>query len=627
MNVQRETIAVPAADSPAGKRVLSIFQLLEAASPTAIALMAPDRRPLTYRALLDHVAATVRSLRQLGIGRQDRVALVLPNGPEMAAAFLATASAATCAPLNPAYQAQEFEFYLSDLQVKALIILSGDDSSARAVAQKLKIPVIELARDAGAEAGLFDLSGEAVASASSDEVAVPEDIALILHTSGTTSKPKMVPLSHANLCSSASHIRRTLNLSEKDRCLNVMPLFHIHGLIGALLSSLSAGASVICSPGFLAPHFLEWLREFHPSWYTAVPTMHQAILSRVPQTGLNHTLRLIRSSSAALAPSVMAELEKAFGVPVIESYGMTEAAHQMASNPLPPRDRKPGSVGLAAGPDVAIMGESGDLLEAGKTGEVVIRGPNITSGYQNNLEANQSAFRNEWFRTGDQGYLDREGYLFLTGRLKEMINRGGEKISPREIDEVLLEHPAIAQALAFAIPDSKLGEEIGAAIVLRAEASATDKEIRAFAAEKLAHFKVPRRVVILKEIPKGPTGKLQRIGLAEKLGIESAEVEGPKAEFVAPRTPTEKTIAEIWGSVLGQALVGVNDHFLQSGGDSILATQLVVRIRETLKAELSVIMVFETPTVAGLAAAIDKIQNIQEYSDDSQAEWHLLEEA
>jgi acyl-CoA synthetase (AMP-forming)/AMP-acid ligase II len=306
-----------------------------------------------------------------------------------------------------------------------------------------------------------------------------------------------------------------------------MPLFHIHGLVAAVSASLAAGASIWCAPGFDALRFFGWLEAARPTWYTAVPTMHQAILSRAArnaETLGRVKLRLIRSSSASLPPQVMVALSETFGCPVIESYGMTEAAHQMASNPLPPRAQKPGSVGVAAGPELRVAHEIEDrLLPMDATGEVVISGPNVTPGYEANPEANAKAFfeaeGKRWFRTGDQGAFDAEGYLDLTGRLKEIINRGGEKVSPLEVDAVLMDHPAVAQVVTFALPHAKLGEEVAAAVVLREGASATDREIRDFAAGRLADFKVPRKVVILEEIPKGATGKLQRIGLAEKLGL------------------------------------------------------------------------------------------------------------
>jgi len=503
----------------------STHELLERGAASACAISAPERPDCTFGELCAQVDRTVRALNALGIGRNDPVAIVLPNGPEMASAFVAVATAATSAPLNPAYRADEFDFYLTDLEAKLLVVAAGVETPARDVAARRGIPVAELVVDPLKPAGTFDLSGAARSGpAARGGTAGPDDVALVLHTSGTTSQPKIVPLTQRNVCASAANVAASIALEAADRCLNVMPLFHIHGLIAAVLASLHAGASIYCTPGFNALRFYAWLDHASPTWYTAVPTMHQAILERAGRNAeavSRARLRLVRSSSASLPPQVMASLEETFGAPVIEAYGMTEAAHQMASNPLPPRPRKPGSVGVAAGPDVAIMDEAGNLLATGATGEVVIRGANVTAGYRNNLDANATAFSSGWFRTGDQGVMDEDGYLRLTGRLKEIINRGGEKISPREVDEILLDHPDVRQAVTFAVPHPKLGEDVAAAVVLRDGASVTERQIREFVAERLADFKVPRRIVVLDEIPKGPTGKLQRIGLAEKLGLTS----------------------------------------------------------------------------------------------------------
>ena len=498
-----------------------IHALLERGGRDDIAIAAPERDPLTYGGLRDQVGRTGDALARAGIGPGDRVAIVLRNGPEMATAFLGTAAHATAAPLNPAYRVDEFAFYLEDLRAKALILEEGAESPAIEAAARVGVSIVGLTPQPSAGAGCFGLdipSGTAKRGNGDDA----DDAALVLHTSGTTSRPKIVPLTGANLCASARNIAEWISLGPGDRCLNIMPLFHIHGLMAGVMASLHAGACVICTPGFNALRVFAWLDEVAPTWLTAVPTMHQAILARAPRNKeiiACRRLRLLRSSSSSLPAPVMGELEATFDAPVLESYGMTEASHQMTSNPMPPAERRPGGVGIAAGPEVAIMDKAGTLLASGATGEVVIRGPNVSHGYENNPEANTAAFANGWFRTGDQGVIDKAGYLTLTGRLKEIINRGGEKIAPREVDDVLMTHPAVAQAVAFAVPHPKLGEDVAAVIVLREGAEAGERELRAFAADSLADFKVPRTILFRAEIPKGATGKLQRIGLAEKLGI------------------------------------------------------------------------------------------------------------
>lgn len=596
------------ADTPApGLAIRNLIEKPAKLMPDSLALLAPGRPAMSYAQLSAQVDRASAELRAAGIDSGDRVATVLSNGPEAATTFLSIAAIGACAPLNPAYREAEFEFYLSDLAPKAIIIEEDSSTPAAAVAQSLGIRVLKLHRHLEEPAGTFDMgqsppAGTAIGRAQP----APGDVALVLHTSGTTSRPKQVPLSNANLCHSAANIAGTFELTATDRCLNVMPLFHIHGLAAAVLASLGAGASVVCTPGFYAPQILGWIGEFQPTWYTAVPTMHQSILARAGGNRQKNSLRFIRSCSAPLPPQVMEDLERVFGVPVLESYGMTEAAHQMASNPLPPARRKPGSVGRAAGPEVAIMDDAGQFVRAGSTGEIVIRGPNVMSGYAANPEANRSAFADGWFRTGDLGYLDEEAYLYISGRTKEIINRGGEKISPREIDEAFLRHPAVAQALAFAIPDPKLGEEPAAAVVLKPGASVTKAELREFVSGRLADFKVPRTVLLLDDIPKGPTGKPQRIGLAAKLGLDGPrETVSIRAAYVPPRTPSERLVAGLWSQVLGHAQAGACDNFFDRGGDSLLAAQLLARMTQTAGNAPSILRLFEEPTVEALAAWLD----------------------
>ena len=498
---------------------MTLRSMLSIGADDAIALTAPGRPPLTYAGLREHCDRIARQLAGHGLSHSDRVAIVLPNGPEMASAFLSVASVMSAAPLNPAYKQAEYAFYLEDLAPKLVIVAAGSTNPVREAATALGIQIVEADVPDGAPAGVFSLfDNETDIAPATDDYE-----ALVLHTSGTTSRPKVVPLLQRNIAASARNIAASLELSSADHCLNIMPLFHIHGLIAVLTTSMSQGASVCCSDGFNALKFLDQAREEAITWYSGVPTMHQTILLRAKrQAGIAEDLglRLIRSSSASLPPAVFEELNDVFGCPVIEAYGMTEAAHQMTSNPLANGKQKAGCVGIVTSPDVCIMDSGGNQLDGDVEGEVCIRGDNVTPGYENNPSANETSFTNGWFRTGDQGFFDADGYLKITGRLKEIINRGGEKISPLEVDNVLMEHPDIQQVVTFAVADRMLGEDIGAAVVLRDGAEMDASDLRAYAETHLAKFKIPKHVRFLDEIPKGATGKLQRVGLAAKLGLE-----------------------------------------------------------------------------------------------------------
>lgn len=555
---------------------------------------------LSHRELLAQVAATVQALKDLGIGRGDRVAIAFPPGPDLAVAFLAAAAGATAAPLNPVGFEAEFDFQLRDLSARALILPQSSDSPARAAAEQLGVAVVELIPlDEGC--GILGFSDVTPSAEAILGFAEPDDVALMLYTSGTTSRPKKVPLSHANLCVSARNVAAAVQLQADDISLTAMPLFHVHGLM-CVLAALGAGGSCACIRSFQPDQFPRWLETWKPTWLSAAPTLLQALLDFARELSVPaSSLRFIRSSSARLPPPVMAGLEKLFGVPVIESYGMTEAAHQIASNPLPPRARKPGSVGFPAGPQVAILDELGAPRESGYVGEVAVMGPSVTRGYENNPAANASAYSAGWFRTGDHGYFDEEGYLFITGRLKELINRGGEKIAPREIDEALLAHPAVRQTVSFAVPHPSLGEDIAAAVALQANASCSEAELRAFLLDRLPAFKVPSRVVLVDDVPKGPTGKIQRIGMADRLAqILSVAYEVPVSDM-------EKRVAETIGEVLGRERVGREDNFFALGGDSLRATQVLSRLKQSLELELPLSLLFRLPTPALLGARLDEL--------------------
>lgn len=538
--------------------------------------------------------------------------MVLPNGPELASAFLGLAAGATAAPLNPACPDSDFRYFLSDLGAKALLVERNRKTSAVAVAMSMGIPVLELARNTDDPAGTFSIAGTPVGPAKTDGFAGADQIALILHTSGTTARPKMVPLSHRNLVASAGHIVQTLKLSPEDRGLNIMPLFHIHGLVASILSSVAAGASVFCTPGFNVLEFFRWLLEARPTWYTAVPTMHQAVLTQAErnQAILDQThIRFIRSSSAALPPAVLRRLEQVFRTPVIESYGMTEAAHQMASNPLPPGVRKPGTVGPAAGPEIAIMDVNCRICPTGVAGEIVIRGSNVLTGYANNPEANAAAFTDGWFHTGDQGVLDDDGYLTITGRIKEIINRGGQKFSLREIDDALMESPDVSAAAAFPFTHPTLGEEIAAVVVSRRGAMLTEEEVIRFLHRRLAAYKVPRRILFADDIPKGATGKIQRFELATAFGLTERVGALRASRHQDDRTPTqlEARLKVLWEKALGLTkTVGLDENFSLLGGDSLQAVELLTLVKQELGYSLPQSVLIEHGTVAGMAAFMEK---------------------
>lgn len=477
---------------------------------------------ITYGRLRSQVDSLASELLNLGLGHGDRIAIALPNGLEMIASFFAAAAVGTAAPLNLAYKREEFRFYLDDTKARSLIVPrdGGDEAKAAATDKMLMLITADIDGE-----GVVRLSAAGSAGPERTPSAPPpDDVALVLHTSGTTSRPKRVPLSHENLLVSARNVADTYRLAPEDVSFCVMPLFHVHGLVASTLAAFLTGGTVVIAPRFNALSFWPTVKEHRVTWYSAVPTIHQLLLTRSREgsrpAGAEH-LRFIRSCSAALPPTMMAELEDRFRVPVLEAYGMTEAAHQMSSNPLPPGLRKPGSVGRGTAVDIAILDEQGRQMEPGASGEVAIKGANVFHGYEDNPEANSVSFTNGWFRTGDQGYFADDGYLVLAGRIKEMINYGGEKISPREIDEVLLAHPAVAEAVCFGMPDRVYGERVAAAVVLHGQVGEAD--LIAHCRSLVADFKCPKAVFIVESIPRGATGKIQRRTLASAIaGIDEA---------------------------------------------------------------------------------------------------------
>jgi acyl-CoA synthetase (AMP-forming)/AMP-acid ligase II len=494
------------------ENVKTLWQLLGTAPASRTALIVPESDlRISYGTLREQVSIAAALFASAGIKTGDRIAMALPNGVPAIVGFLAATIAGTAAPLNPAYRREEFDFYLQDTAAKLLIVPPDAGMEAREAAAGRNIPVVTVAMDSSGKLTFSDLSRKVSA-----DMPDPDRVALVLHTSGTTGRPKRVPLMHRNLAISAANVARTYALTAEDVSLCVMPLFHVHGLVASVLSTFLTGGAVVVPDKFSPFNFWRSVQDYRASWYSAVPTIHQVLLARAERSGERpagaENLRFIRSCSSALAADTMKRMEASFGVPVLQAYGMTEAAHQMASNPLPPSERKPASVGVGTGLEISIVDEAGNHLKIGEAGEVVIKGPNVMAGYENNPEANAKSFTNGWFRTGDQGVLDEAGYLRLVGRLKEMINRGGEKISPIEIDELLLSHRAVAEAVSFGVEHPSWGEEVAAAVVLREPVA--ESELIAHCKSHMAEYKCPKKIHVVDAIPRTATGKIQRAAVA-----------------------------------------------------------------------------------------------------------------
>jgi len=572
--------------------VLELLALQARTRGSAPAILALHQPHLGYRALSERVEVAGAELADMGLGRGNRIALALGNGPDTAVATLAAMSWSACAPLNPALGNDAGAAILSQLRIDALIAAEGDESPLVAAARALGLIVVRLRRIAQEAAGTFVLRGESTRAATTSCAPRSDDLALVMQTSGTTSKAKIVPLNHALVLATA----RQVGLVTDDRVLSVRPLFTKGALGIDLFAPVVAGASTVITPGFNASDFVGWLDEFRPTFYSASPAIHAAILEAVQQRkpAPPCSLRYVRSSSSALPRTIHCGLEAALGVPVIEGYGMTESG-LIAQNPLAPGKQRVGSVGIPRDIEVAIRDAGGQTVAPGAVGEVTVRGPSVMSGYEDNPEANRLAYYDGWFRTGDLGYFDGDGYLFLTGRVNEIVNRGGLKVSPAEVDEVFTSHPAVLEAVSFPVPHGSLGDDLAVAIVLRPSAAASPQQLRDFAIEHLVPHKVPSVVVLVPDLPRNALGKVWRRGLADTLrtALQSA--------YVPPRDDDQRMIAAIFAEVLGLPRVGALDNFFAIGGDSLRAAQVLSRVEARTGAQMEMLSLFKAPTVDRLA--------------------------
>lgn len=568
-------------------------------NPDAVAILAPGRSRLTYGALGQRIDGAIDALAAAGFGRGHRVALALPNGPEMAVALLAVMGCAECAPLNPTLDEASYLTTLRSLRVEALIAPEGLDTPAVLAARALTLPIIRLAFKVSDAAGTFTLTTDSLRPAVVVAPPEPGEVALVLQTSGTTARPKIVPFTHRNLAASALARVHLVRHTSSDRCLCVAPLFSGMAIRRCLFPMIVTGGSVVCPPLFDANLFFTWLDAFEPTFYVAVPAIHRAVLDEVDRGGgaRRSTLRFIGSESVTLPVAVENGLEKVFGVPVVQGYGLTETG-LIAQTPLEPDHRRAGSVGKPIDGEIAILEDERPRISTGQVGEIVVRSAAVFDGYEGDLDANRESFRDGWFRTGDLGFLDQDGYLFLVGRIKELINRGGTKVSPTAVDAALLGHPAVGDVATFPVAHPTLGEDVVSAVVLRERAQATPQELRDFAFEHLPDFSVPSRVVTVAELPRTSRGKLKRGELAKVLESQL------RVAFCPPRDGNEEQVALYFAEVLGRDRVGAFDDFFELGGDSLRGQQLVTRVNLDLGTDLRAVTLFRRPTVAEFAAEL-----------------------
>lgn len=577
-------------------------------TPDAVAILAPGRSPMSWRDVWIQICSIAKNVNSMGFGRGDRIAMVLSNGSEAAIALMGIMACATAIPLNPKSHDSELAAFLSRSPLGAVIV-DSKDSPAVPIARGRGLRLIELPHLGISPPGVSQSSDSC-----SDEFPIgvraqPSDIAVVLQTSGTSALPKFVPLSQRNILAGAVSVQTTYRLTSDDRCLHFMPIFHAHGLIRTLLSPLLAGGSVVCTSGFDAMQFFDWLRDFKTTWYSAVPTIHKAIVTQATLHGGNVgglQLRFIVSGSAPLPDDLINKLEELFNAPLVQGYGLTETSCQGTSNPLPPGERRRGSVGTAVGAEVAIIGAADQFLGRNQIGEVALRGPGVMSGYEGSSKEERPPFLYDWFRTGDLGFRDTDGYLFIAGRIKEIINRGGEKISVNEVDQVVNEHPAVLDAVTFPVPHPSLGEDVAVAVVVQKGEQVTERQIRDFAAARLARHKVPRRIIFIDHIPRGATEKPLRADLAKRFAQLTINRQNEKnPEHQPSETQIEQSLKTIWEEVLEIKGIGIHEDFFQLGGDSIRAMRIVSRVVKVHDVQPSLSDFFERPTIGELASLVE----------------------
>jgi oxalate---CoA ligase len=576
--------------------------------PDQPAIIASGLAPLSYRELHDVIGSVRGTLRASGFGRSARIAVAMPNGPQAALAIVAVSCSVVSIPLNPKQTLREIETGFAALRPDAVLLEKGDDSDVRRAAERTGVKIIEATVSKTGTIG-FTIEPPTGASSVSDgpDEPDPDAPAFILQTSGTAAEPKLIPFSHRNMLAAAARLQAWFNLTPKDRCLSVSPPFYSHGLKVTVFTPLLTGGTTAFPTDASRFDYAEWFTDLKPTWYSAGPTLHRLVFDQAQSRAgakTGHSLRFILSGGAPLPSVVLEGLRDALDVPVVEHYGSSEAAQIAANLPQPGRS-KLGTCGVPWPGTVIIAGEDGEPLPPGKLGEILVGGPTLISGYLNAPDLNRASFVNDWFKTGDLGSLDRDGFLTLHGRISDVINRGGEKISPLEIDEALMRHPAVAEAAAFAVPHSRLGEDVAAAVVLRNGMTTTPVELRRYLQDQLAPFKIPRRIVVQDQLPKGKTGKVLRRQLSDS-SLEKPEAGKQTASPHALENPAAAgtlviQMTELWERLLQKAPISPDEDFFDLGGDSLLAVEMLFELEQLTGRTIPTSILFEARTIRQVA--------------------------
>jgi oxalate---CoA ligase len=581
-----------------------------AARPDQAAVICTGHTPLTYRELQDLIRKIRKDLHKAGYARTARLGIALPNGPHAALAVVAVACSAVAVPLNPKQTLVEMERCLAALRLNAILLFQSEDSAARQAAMRNGLAIIEVSRSGNGTLGLSISAPQGVAHDESEEPD-PEAPAFILQTSGTAAEPKLIPFSHRNMLAAAARLRDWFEWAPGDRCLCANPVFYSHGLKVTVFTPLLTGGTVAFPVDPAQFDFAAWFIALRPTWYSTGPTLHRLIFDKAksrPDAKSGHSLRIILSGGAPLPRNVLEGLQGALGVPVVEHYGTSEAA-PIVSNLPSPGGTKVGTCGIPSPGTVKIVDDEGREVGAGEQGEMLIGGPSLISGYLNAPELNRARFVDGWFKTEDVGSLDAEGFLTLHGRKTDLINRGGEKVSPSEIDEALMRHPAVAEAAAFAIPHPRLGEDVAAAVVLKPEATASPLELRNSLSDRLASFKLPQRIIITDQLPKGATGKVLRRQLSETYGTQPA---------VSPEDPDKLAdnklllqLRDIWEKHLECGPLTIDENLFEKGGDSLLALEVLADIERLTGIHLTDTAIVDAPTIRLMAQLLQQHGTLQ----------------